>query len=215
VIDGMAKIVFERMGLDVDRIAAERRAAIATMSKGPYEKRDVVERFWSHVRRGDSDACWEWRGATTGGYGELRCEGRSVVAHRFAYALVNGTIPDGLLVGHRCLNPACCNPVHLFTDTPVGIAAQPGARPRGRPITPSVERFLALVDVRRDGCWEWVGNMSSGVPSFKMAKHVNRSCRQFSWATWIGVPVPRRIVPTCGDRKCVNPLHLQAERCKC
>lgn len=65
--------------------------------------------------------CWLWRGATHNGYGRLtrRVDGRSLSlkAHRFAYAVFTAPIPDGMSVLHRCDNPRCCNPAHLFLGT--------------------------------------------------------------------------------------------------
>ena len=76
------------------------------------------ERFWAKVdATGGPSACWPWLGALTKGYGYLGRGNRSWYAHRFAWQQVIGPIPNGLLVCHRCDNPPCCNPVHLFLGT--------------------------------------------------------------------------------------------------
>jgi hypothetical protein len=62
--------------------------------------------------------CWEWqRSVNNSGYGHFRHLGRKTYAHRVAYLLFCGPIPDGLCVCHRCDNPKCCNPTHLFLGT--------------------------------------------------------------------------------------------------
>lgn len=79
----------------------------------------VDDRFWSKVdKSGGPDACWIWKAALDRkGYGAFQVSGKVVKAHRFAYELVNGPIPDGLCGLHRCDNPGCCNPAHIFLGT--------------------------------------------------------------------------------------------------
>lgn len=70
-------------------------------------------RFWDAVNK--SNGCWEWTKARKqSGYGQFVNSRTSVSAHRYSYILAFGDIPDGLSVLHRCDNPPCVRPDHLF-----------------------------------------------------------------------------------------------------
>jgi hypothetical protein len=92
-------------------------------------------KFWRNVNKDDPASCWIWRGKpNTLGYGTLRWVGfndeKTKMAHRMAYEITHGEIPDGLVIDHECHNAAsecrldtkcphrlCCNPAHLAAKT--------------------------------------------------------------------------------------------------
>ena len=81
--------------------------------------RPIAQRFWEKVDIGHPDECWGWLGKSRDGrYGSFAINSmKSVQAHRMAYMISRGPIPDGLLVCHSCDNPPCCNPDHLWVGT--------------------------------------------------------------------------------------------------
>jgi hypothetical protein len=88
-------------------------------SRTSDEERAVMfaraDRFWSLVDK--SGDCWRWTRRLFAGYGRFGINYRSFYAHRVAYELVKGPIPDGLAIDHRCRNKACVNPDHLDVVT--------------------------------------------------------------------------------------------------
>lgn len=107
------------------------------------------DRFWSKVRT--SDGCWIWTGTRqTSGYGAMAISHEGTIyrrrAHRVSWELVNGPIPPGLLVCHRCDNKLCVRPDHLFLGTPTDNVRDCWAKGR-HPVRVGQELPWAKLDV--------------------------------------------------------------------
>ncbi len=77
-----------------------------------------MEKFWEKVEKATDDLCWLWMGAKTGnGYGAIKVDQITHLAHRFSWELHFGTIPNGKLIRHKCDVRNCVNPNHLEIGT--------------------------------------------------------------------------------------------------
>lgn len=86
--------------------------------RGRPPTRPVADRLWEKVDR-LPNGCWEWTASLRkNGYGSIQVNGRKELAHRVAYEIANGAIPEGKYIDHLCRNKACINPAHLEAVSP-------------------------------------------------------------------------------------------------
>jgi hypothetical protein len=171
-------------------------------------------RFWAQVDRNGpfceslDSRCWDWRGGIdSDGYGHFIAAGhRRTAAHRYAYALLVGPIPDGLLVIRKCGRLLCCNPAHLtLADRPADD--RPSAE----------QRFWANVDretgpvhpVLKTRCWPCtLGTDKDGYGSLVIAGHRVKAHR-YAYALLVGeIPDGMCCLHACDRPSCCNPAHL-------
>ncbi|MDQ7745426.1 HNH endonuclease [Hydrogenophaga pseudoflava] len=91
---------------------------VTTRAGRVYATGTLAERIAAHIAV-QENGCWNWTGClNSNGYGQIRVSGRSVLAHRASFETAVRKLSRDEQVLHRCDNPLCCNPDHLFTGDP-------------------------------------------------------------------------------------------------
>jgi len=145
-----------------------------------------MERFMNHVNRQiDVNECWEWTGyKTPKGYGWCRVNGKSDFAHRAAFRLWKGEIPDNMIIRHTCRNK-CVNPAHLqlgtYSENNMNDRIRDGTHVKG---VKNAQSKLKDDDVREIRARRDAGEkLLSIADSFGIKQNsVSRICARLTWS---------------------------------
>lgn len=140
-----------------------------------HVNKSLIDRFWSKVDK--TNYCWNWN-AYCPKYGRIRSivngKWKQEGAHRVSWSIHYGEIPDGMCVCHRCDNPKCVNPEHLFIGTHLDNAID--RKRKGRGSNPSGEN-AHRAKLSREDVENIRKHVSSGKTQAEMSKKYN-VCKQ-------------------------------------
>jgi hypothetical protein len=159
----------------------------------PPARRPLKERFDEKVGRGSG--CWLWTAARDpNGYGRINGDrrNRGVLAHRLSYQLYRGPIPPGMYVLHRCDNPSCVRPGHLFLGTQADNVADMNAKRRHWRFADAPEKACLAVKLS----WRAVRTIRRRVAAGEVQRRLAREygvspatlCRIIKGKAWKDIP---------------------------
>lgn len=182
-----------------------------------YVRRSPEERFWEKVDK--SGDCWLWTGyRMPNGYGHFGRGGRAgmMLAHRFAWEISHGPIPEGMVIRHTCDIRHCVR--HLEIGTQDENVADMMARgryknapykrvePMGKPTL--AELFWAKVE-KSEGCWLWRGTVTAKGYGQVRVNNRLRSAHRVAWELEHGeIPDGLHVLHECDVRNCVRHIYL-------
>lgn len=183
-------------------------------------RRAIKDRFDAKWRPDKASGCWIWEGAVTGlGYGKFYESGKLRPAHRVAWEIYKGGIPEGLLLDHLCRRKECVNPDHL---EPVTVAENTKRRnyEQRLPEVPSLrtpkrkptlkELFDAKWKRNKRGCWIWQAYVSPQGYGRITTGARPQAAHRVGFQLYVGeIPAGMFLDHLCRNRACVNPAHLE------
>lgn len=169
-----------------------------------FGPKKAIEKFWERVNKNgpiynNLGPCWEWTGAMgLYGYGLVRMKRAMCRAHRIAWLSVNGDIPEGLSVLHKCDNRKCVNPSHLFIGNNFDNMKDCVLKGRHNPPKGSnvAVSKLKAHQVRKIKILYYSGKITNKVELGRMFNVTNAVIRYIVWGIWWRhVDSPYQIIP--------------------